>query len=59
LAYKDRPDIGGTMPGEDHLFTTHVDPGSPPRRTPAVSVGVRNWWRRRVLPPGPQRLFQI
>jgi len=26
----DRPDNGGTMPGEDRTFTTHVDPGSPP-----------------------------
>ena len=24
------PDIGGTMPSEDFVFTTCVDPGSPP-----------------------------
>ena len=41
------------MPGESRVFTTHVDPVSPPWIHP---VG-REWWRRRVLPPGPQRLF--
>ena len=30
LAYLGWPDNGGTMPGENHTFTTHVDPGSPP-----------------------------
>ena len=41
------------MPGESRVFTTHVDPVSPPWIHPAG----REWWRRRVLPPGPQRLF--
>jgi len=46
------------MPSENNTFTTHVDPGSPP----LVQAGSRCprgvWWRRRVLPPGPQRLFR-
>ena len=43
LAYLEWPDNGGTMPGEDHTFTTHVDPGSPPCRTgPCPSAGSAN-----------------
>jgi len=39
------PDDGGTMPSENYIFTTHVDPVSPPSK--------KRWWRRRVPPPGP------
>src|SRR5208282_274011 len=46
------PDDGGTMPSEKWVFTTRVEPVSPPR---PGQPG--NWWRRRALPPGPQRLF--
>ena len=48
--------------GTEQAFTTRVDPGSPPWLPPRpASVpcrGGRNWWRRRVLPPGPLRLFR-
>ena len=30
LAFLGWSDNGGTMPGEDYTFTTHVDPISPP-----------------------------
>src|SRR5487761_2263494 len=49
-----RPDDGGTMPGKRWVFTTRVEPVSPPW-PPGDSGG--EWWRRRALPPGPQRLF--
>ncbi len=61
------------MPSESIAFTTRVEPVSPPwsRRLPdspylappplagegRVEAG-GNWWRRRVPPPGPQRLFR-
>src|SRR3712207_7352503 len=48
-----RPDDGGTMPGKSGPFTTRVEPVSPPCRP---TTGEREWWRRRALPPGPQRL---
>src|SRR3712207_6536532 len=54
-----RPDDGGTMPGKSGPFTTRVEPVSPPcppRARPLT--GGREWWRRRALPPGPQRLCQ-
>jgi len=41
------------MPGKRRVFTTRVEPVSPPY-IPIVRDG---WWRRRALPPGPQRLF--
>ncbi len=41
------------MPGEGLPFTTRVEPGSPPQ-----SPEGQEWWRRRVLPPGPLRLFR-
>src|SRR5690348_4301349 len=44
---------GGTLPGKNRAFTTLVDPVSPPS-TRSTSGG--EWWRRRVLPPGPIRL---
>ncbi len=49
------PDNGGTTPNASQAFTTYVDPGSPPRFRWLAPEG--NWWRRRVLPPGPFRLF--
>jgi hypothetical protein len=42
------------MPGENHAFITRVDPISPP----PMDVRSREWWRRRVPPPGPLRLFR-
>ena len=47
-----RPDNGGTMPSKRWVFTARVEPISPPH--PGHQG---NWWRRRVPPPGPQRLF--
>ena len=41
------------MPGKKCVFTARVEPVSPPC---APRPG-EEWWRRRVLPPGPQRLF--
>src|SRR5512132_3137040 len=49
LAYLDWPDNGGTMPDEDHTFTTHVDPGSPPVSNRPF---VRRPARRMVEAPG-------
>jgi hypothetical protein len=51
------PDDGGTMPGKSGPFTTRVEPVSPPCPPlgPSPDEG-REWWRRRALPPGPQRL---
>jgi len=49
------------MPGKNLAFTTRVDPVSPPSGGPlAANIGraAENWWRRRVLPPGPLRLFR-
>ena len=47
------------MPGKNHAFTTRVDPVSPPSSLPTHSTGAGgNWWRRRVPPPGPLRLFR-
>ena len=52
------------MPSKSQVFTTHVDPSSPPKKFATAeknihnpSLNRHNWWRRRVLPPGPQRLF--
>ena len=50
-----RPDDGGTMPGKSGPFTTRVEPVSPPGPSPTKGMG---WWRRRALPPGPQRLLR-
>ena len=44
------------MPGKNRAFTTRVDPVSPPSTPPPKRAEVK-WWRRRVLPPGPKRLF--
>ena len=44
------PDDGGTMPGKDGPLTTRVESVSPPK------LPEGDWWRRRALPPGPQRL---
>jgi len=46
------------MPGENHTVSTHVDPVSPPYQGPPVAreAVAGKWWRRRVLPPGPQRV---
>jgi len=49
------------MPGTGQVFTTCVDPVSPPNTwqstptRPLPKSGI--WWRRRVLPPGPLGLF--
>jgi hypothetical protein len=42
------------MPSKSVPFTTRVEPVSPP--SAADKAG--DWWRRRVPPPGPQRLFR-
>ena len=42
------------MPGKNSVFITRVDPISPPNQMPESRI---SWWRRRVPPPGPQRLF--
>jgi len=49
------------MPGKNHVFTTRVDPDSPPLTFPHRQTTDEkwNWWRRRVPPPGPQRLFHM
>ena len=41
------------MPGKRRVFTTRVEPVSPPY----IPIARDGWWRRRALPPGPQRLF--
>ena len=41
------------MPGKRRVFTTRVEPVSPPYAPKPRD----RWWRRRALPPGPQRLF--
>ena len=41
------------MPGKRRVFTTRVEPVSPPYAPEPRG----KWWRRRALPPGPQRLF--
>jgi hypothetical protein len=53
------------MPGESVAFTTRVEPVSPPGAAAGirfVAIGIAKdggkWWRRRVPPPGPQRLFR-
>jgi hypothetical protein len=45
------------MPSESYIFTTRVDPVSPPQGLPPKQCRWEVWWRRRVPPPGPQRLF--
>ena len=61
------PITAGTIPDENTVFTTCVDPISPPFYQPGIMFVYQlpccnseyrlKWWRRRVPPPGPLRLF--
>ncbi len=53
---------GAFRPGKEFRLSTHVDPSSAPSAEPlgrhACVLALRvMWWSRRVLPPGPLRLF--
>jgi len=60
--YSRGPITADTIPNAESIFTTRVDPISPPSSEPCITVwNIRlawfSWWRRRVPPPGPLRLF--
>ncbi len=56
--YKNSPITADTIPSTPIAFTTRVDPVSAPPSGTIGQVLDGKWWSRRVLPPGPQRLFR-
>jgi len=56
--YNNSPFTAETIPDAAFIFTTRVEPVSaPPAFTRRRKGEDRCWWSRRVLPPGPRRLF--